>query len=247
MDLSKLEKIGLSKNEIKVYFALLEIGKNSATPIVRKSEIPNSKIYPTMEKLISKGLVSYIIKNNVKYFQASDPQHLIEYINEKEKDLQERKKDIEQLIPKIEARRKLESQEALVYEGLECVKVIFRDILNSLGKNEEYLVFTLGQELESDKLKLFFKKFHNERVNKKIKVRLIGKKKTKKVFSEVYNYKLMEVKFANFELPTGVFIYKDKVMTLLWKDKISAFVITSKDNADSYREFFEDLWKKITP
>src|SRR3989338_9632805 len=124
MNTEILEQIGLSRNEIKVYFALLELDQSSATPIVKKADIPNSKVYPTIEKLIKKGLVSYVIKNNVKYFQASDPHNLIELLGNKEKQIIQQKKEIEELIPQIELKRKLakEKQEATIYEGLDGIK-----------------------------------------------------------------------------------------------------------------------------
>ena len=124
MDTEILEQIGLSKNEIKVYFALLELDQSSATPIVRKAKIPNSKIYPTLDKLIQKGLVSSVIKNNVKYFQASNPEHLIDFIKQKEKQLFEQENKIKDLIPQIELNRKLaqEKQEAKIYEGIILTK-----------------------------------------------------------------------------------------------------------------------------
>ncbi|HIJ10806.1 TPA: hypothetical protein HA278_01990, partial [Candidatus Woesearchaeota archaeon] len=119
MNTKILEDIGLSKNEIKVYFALLELHQSSATPIVKKSGIPNSKIYPTLEKLIGRGLVSFVIKNNVKYFHAADPQNLIEFLSKKQQSIEEQKDEIEQIIPQLELKRQLaaQTQEAHVYEG----------------------------------------------------------------------------------------------------------------------------------
>ena len=95
MNTEILEQIGLSRNEIKAYFALLELEQASATPIVKKSGIPNSKVYLTLDKLIKKGLVSYVIKNNAKYFQASDPKNLIGFLNDKENLISLQKKEIE--------------------------------------------------------------------------------------------------------------------------------------------------------
>ncbi|MBU1855040.1 MAG: hypothetical protein KKF89_04940, partial [Nanoarchaeota archaeon] len=181
MDTAILEQIGLSKNEIKVYFALLELDQSSATPIIKKARIPHSKVYPTLEKLIQKGLVSFVIKNNVKYFQSSNPQNLIEFIQKKEKELSTQKNEIQKIIPQIEQRRKdtKEKQESTVYEDIEGVKAAFNDILNSLKKNEEYLVFTLGEELGTKELKLFLANYHQKRIEKGIKVRLIANKKIK--------------------------------------------------------------------
>ncbi|MAG20320.1 hypothetical protein CL618_02705, partial [archaeon] len=181
----------------------------------------------------------------VKYFQSSNPKNLIEFLDGKEKEIVQQKKKIEKIIPEIELKRKFakDKQEAIVYEGLEGVKVAFNNILNLLKKNEEYFVFTLGDELERDELKRFFKNYHRKRIEKKINVRLIVNKKIKKMFSKYYIYKGGKVKYTELNLPTGIFIYGDNVMTVVYGEKLSAFVITSKNNAERYKEFFEEMWK----
>ena len=231
MNTEILEQIGLSKNEIKVYFALLELDQSSATPIVKKAEIPNSKIYPILDKLIQKGLVSFVVKNNVKYFQASDPHNLIDFIQNKEKELSNQKKEIEDLIPMIEQKRTMakEKQESTVYEGFEGIKAAFNEILNNLNNGEEYLVFTLGKELEAKQLRLFFSNYHIKRIQKGVKVRLIANEKIKKVYTKYHKYENMKIKFTDLKLPTGIFIYKNKVMTVVWGDKPTAFVIQSSN------------------
>lgn len=240
-----LEQIGLSKNEIKIYFALLELDQTSATPIVKKSGIPNSKVYPTLEKLIKKGLVSYVIKNNVKYFQASDPKNLIDLLNTKEKQIIQQKQEIEKLIPQIEMKRKLakEKQEATVYEGLDGVKVAFNNIINTLKKGEEYQVFTLGEELIRKDTIRFFQNYHKKRRQKGIKIRLISDIKLKDVVQKYHAYPGMTIRFTSQKLPRGIFIHKDSVMTVVLGKEPSAFVIISKKNADRYKEFFEEIWK----
>lgn len=248
MDTQILEQIGLSKNEIKVYFALLELDQSSATPIVKKAKIPNSKVYPTLERLIQKGLVSFVIKNNVKYFQASNPQNLIEFINTKEEQLSIQKNEIQKIIPQIEQRRKeaKEKQESAIYEGMDGVKAAFNDILNSLGRREEYFVFTLGEELGTKELKLFFANYHQKRIEKGIKVRLIANKKIYETVSAHHIFKGMSVRYTNLKLPSGIFIFDDKVMTIVWGEKPTAFIIKSRNNFERYKEFFEEMWKNAT-
>jgi len=249
MDTKILEQIGLSKNEIKIYFALLELEQSSATPIVKKSGIPNSKVYPTLDKLIKRGLVSYVIKNNVKYFQASDPENLIDLLNEKEKQLSQQKKEIESLIPQIEHKRKLakHKQEATIYEGFDGIKVAFNNILNKVPINKEYYVFTLGEELGKSELKHFFRDYHKKRIQKRIKVKLIANQKIKTTFIKHHLYKNMKIKFSRLKLPTGIFIYEDYVMTVVWIGDPTAFVIKSKTNSEKYKEFFQEVWKTATP
>ncbi len=249
MNTEILEQIGLSKNEIKIYFALLELEQSSATPIVKKSGIPNSKVYSTLDKLIKRGLVSYVIKNNVKYFQASDPENIIDLLNEKEKQLSQQRKEIEKLIPQIEYKRKLAKnvQEATIYEGFDGIKVAFNNILNKVPKNNEYHVFTLGEELEKSELKHFFRDYHKKRIQKKIKVKLIANEKIRTIFKKYHIYKNMNVRFSKLKLPTGIFIYEDYVMTVVWLGDPTAFVIKSKNNAEKYKDFFNEMWKTATP
>lgn len=55
MALEVLEELGLTKSEIKVYLALLELGQSTTGPVVDKAEIASSKIYEILEKLVNKG------------------------------------------------------------------------------------------------------------------------------------------------------------------------------------------------
>ena len=66
-----LAEIGLTERESKVYLALLELGSTTTGPLVKKSEVPNSKVYEILESLQNKGLVSWITKGKTKYFQEA--------------------------------------------------------------------------------------------------------------------------------------------------------------------------------
>ncbi len=244
MDVNILKRIGLSLNEIKVYTALIELEKSTATKIVKKARIPNSKVYPVLDKLINKGLVSYTIKNNVKHFQPTSPENLLEIIERKEKELEEQKKEIKKIIKYFEKKLKNEErQEAFIYEGYNGVKSAFDRILNSLKKGEEYYVLTLGKELGEKQLRLFFMNYHKKRMKRGIKVKLIANKRIREIFLKHHVYKGMEVRFTELKLPTGIFIYKNSIMTVVWGKNPTAFVIDSKQNARRYKEFFREMWK----
>lgn len=245
MDIKVLEEIGLSRNEIKIYFALLELDQASATPIVKKSGIPNSKVYPTLEKLIQKGLVSFVVKNRVKYFQASEPENFLDLLEKKEIQISRQKETIKDLIPDIKKRREINSdkQEATVYEGIKGVKAAFDEILSNLKSGDKYYVFTLGNELEKVELKSFFRNFHAKRIKRNISVKFIANTSLRGIFEEHHNYKKISIKYSNQTFPSGIFIFADKVMTVVWEKKPTAFVITSKNNYEKYKEFFEESWK----
>ena len=75
-----------------------------------------------------------------------------------------------------------------------------------------------------------------------IKVRLIFDTKSKKVIEKHHSYNGMHSRYTHLKLPTGIYIYKDSIMTFVWGQKPTAFVINSKENTDSYKSFFEEIW-----
>src|SRR3989338_7547002 len=96
-----LQKIGLNKSEVKVYLNLLELGSSTTGPIMDKAKVSSSKIYGILERLIEKGLVSFIIKSKTKYYQASSPEAIFDYINEKEEEMEKQKEQIKKIIPEL--------------------------------------------------------------------------------------------------------------------------------------------------
>jgi len=83
-----LEKAGLSPGESAVYLALIDLGSTTVGPIVSKSGVSTSKVYSILNRLIKKGLVSSILIEGVKQFKAEDPRQLLEYVSNKEKELE---------------------------------------------------------------------------------------------------------------------------------------------------------------
>ena len=95
MALEILRKIGLSDGEIKVYSALLDLGPASVNSVHERTGIERRNIYDILNKLIERGLVSYMTENKRRTFQASHPSKIINYIEERKSELDNVKKDIE--------------------------------------------------------------------------------------------------------------------------------------------------------
>ena len=248
MNTEILEQIGFSKGEIKVYFAMLELGKSTIGPISKKAGVTISKVYPIIEKLAKKGLSNYIIKSGTRYFQASSPKEIISYLDEKRELIEKEKKDIINLIPQIEKRQKLalEAQNAEVYETFDGIRTLYNDILQTLKENEEdFIAFTLGhEEYNFKESEYFFNEYDSKRRDMKIKVRMLGFEEQKLFLKKMTKEdKNIIIKYLPYKLPTGVIIFGNKVATLTWQETPRAFVIQSKQVADSYKEFFESMWK----
>ena len=83
MDTSLLKEIGLTEGEIKVYTALFKLGPSTTGPLVKESKVHSSKVYPILDRLIEKGLVSFIKEGNKTIYTANPPTTIISYLDKK--------------------------------------------------------------------------------------------------------------------------------------------------------------------
>lgn len=232
MNLEILKQAGLTKNESKVYQALLEQGPSLAGQISRKCGLHRRTVYDTTEMLIKKGHIGYILKNNRRIFQASSPQKFLDILKEKENTIQEALPEMLQFYQQTK-----EKQETNFYKGTAGLKTIFEDQLEN-NKQKEILILG-ASESAFEVLPFYFKWYDKDRVKKKIKVRIIASQKLKKIpFSET---RFLPQKYTN---PLAINIYKDKVAIILWsKQEPLAIVIKNKEISESYKKYFELMWK----
>jgi len=83
MNTTLLKDIGLTDTEIKIYLALLSLGATPAGRIVEQTGVYRKNLYDALNKLVEKGLVSYVIEHKKKFFQAKNPENLEKYLDEK--------------------------------------------------------------------------------------------------------------------------------------------------------------------
>jgi len=243
-----LKSIGLTDAEAKVYTALLDLGTTTIGPLADKSKVSYSKIYLLLEKLIDKGLASYMIKEKTKYFSAGNPKKILEYLELKKSSIDKQKSEIEKIMPEIEARMKLlkEKEYMTIYEGYEGFKTAYYESMQKLAKGEEVLVMgaTAGQNT-GKRYSLLFKKIHEERNAKGIIMHIIFNEDFRKN-NDIGFYKKQKntkVRFLLKETPCGINIQGERVMIIYWqKEEPKIFLINSKVVADSFRKYFEVIW-----
>ncbi|MBR9705890.1 hypothetical protein GOV14_02530 [Candidatus Pacearchaeota archaeon] len=225
-----LKQFGLTENESIVYLALLELGPSLAGKISRKTGIHRRNIYDITERLIKKGLIGYIKKNNRKEFVAANPKRFQDIMNQQQKEFQSSLPHLNQLYEMTKER-----QETNFYKGKEGLKTVFQDQL--IKKNSEILILGASKATK-DVLPFYFKWYDKDRLKNKIKARIISSEPLPKIpYSEIRHF---PQKYAN---PLAINIYADKVAIILWQKEPLAIVIKNKDISDSYRKYFELMWK----
>ena len=247
-----LREIGFTEGEIKVYYALFELGESTVGPISIKSGVTHAKVYPILDKLIKKGLVSYIQKAGSRHFTATNPDSLLEYVNKRIRNLEGEKTKLNEIIPSLKAKQKdIEQQQySRVFEGFKGLRSLFIELFTQSNPNDEVCVFGMNEILDSPAFINFFNFYHELRLKNKIGLKLILNKNSEGIYETKYkpmghfNNPISKVKYLDVTLPVGIFIYQDHVINIIADDKVTAFDIKSKQNAERYRKFFYSIWNK---
>lgn len=240
MDEEILEDIGFTRNEIKVYISLIKLGASTTGKIIKNTGMHRAMVYDTLEKLLQKGIISFVIQNNRKIFKAHDPKRLNQYIEEKQQKLQTIIPELSEIykFPKV-------SIQTNVYEGKEGIKTIFEDILKT--KPDFYYVFpSYGGAKEI--LPFYLEHFYNkaEKLGIKLKGIVIDTPQGRKRGKEVSKHKNVELKYMpkEFVSPATTYAYNNKVAFIIWsKEAPMAIMIESRSMYESFLNYFNVLWR----
>lgn len=239
--LEALKEIGLTDGESKAYLALLELGSSTVGPLARKSEIAYSNIYQVLERLINKGLASFVLKDKTKYFQAAGPDNLFDYVERREKEIAKQKEILKDLIPKIKVMQKMRpEQEAEIYMGLKGLKAAYMKMLQD--RAAEWMFFYIHSQEYARESDAFFRNISNLFRKAKIPVRGVCNAEYKKSkFPKTASF--MRIKYADFPIPGIIDIYGDNILLVSWSSRPVAFLIKSNQIAGSLRAYFNMAWE----
>ncbi|PIN75845.1 hypothetical protein COV18_01545 [Candidatus Woesearchaeota archaeon CG10_big_fil_rev_8_21_14_0_10_37_12] len=237
MDTQTLEEIGLTHAEIKVYLALLGFGTATAGPILDKTGLHNSVVHTTLNRLIEKGLVSFIKEGKRNHYQAANPKHILTFLDDK-------KERVQEIIPELLAKQQTakEKPEVITFRGVRGVKELLYELLEA-GGNKQY---TLGSTEKAFLLPgTWWESYHKKRAAKGIKAKIIFNESLKYWKAET-KYKKAEIRYTKkgFEPLTEIIIRNDKVGIIIWTEKPMGVLFHNKALADSYEKHFQLIWNQ---
>jgi len=226
-----LKSLGLTEREAEAYLELYNFNETTATQLAKITKEHRTNIYDSLNGLIKKGLIVYSIKNNVRYYKVSNPEKIVEYAREKEK-------QAEEILPKLQSKLKTQSGKPIVetYEGKEGFKTILGKILRE-GKP----ILGIGASEEWEKrFPIKLSQYMKEREENKINAKLLYVKGSKPIA-----HKLNQIKFlpTEFHQPSTIAIFGDYVAIFMWTEPLVATLTKSKELSKSFEEYFNQLWK----
>ena len=246
MRLEQLKELGLSEGEVNVYGALLDLGVTSLQRIHEKTGIERRNIYDILNKLIEKGLISYVQEKGARVYQCTNPNVIKEQVENKEKKL----KEIKKVLPEIKSlflNRKPEIG-AEVFRGLSALKTLMDE---SLDYKEQYWIGG-NSEVENTSLAIWFKHWMTRRKEKKIIMKdlvdygtFLEGLEPKNIEEHKKNYYKYCSLPKDLSSPMVILIFGNKVCQIIWSgNQPFAFVIESKDVKDSFMKYFNYFWKE---
>lgn len=235
MDTEILEDFGLSKGEIKVYLTLLEIGQTKVGAIIEKSKIASSAVHNSLNSLLEKGLISYIKKGKIKFYQAVPPNGLLDFLEEKKNKLKE-------LLPEIESKQNLSQvkQEAEIFEGIKGITTMLNILIEGTKKGDEYLFFSVNIPEQNKEIQKFFINYDIKRKDKELNVKGLAPKNLKPLFTK---RKFLKMKYTEFPIPSNISICSDKIAFFSWNDKPVGYLLKSKQISNIFKDYFKKIWK----
>jgi sugar-specific transcriptional regulator TrmB len=231
-----LRSIGFSKSETLVYLELVKNNNATVFEISKKTNLHRANIYDSLRKLIEKGFVSKVKKDNKTIFKSVSPLKIKDYFKQKEKDL-------ESIIPYLKDFAEDEEDEQLTpTHGSFAARQELRDLLKF-----ESPIYAFGASKNAVECfgEGFLKEFHGERMKKKIVMKHIyNEDATKRIkFLNKLNHTEAKSFPEKFHSIAATVICDKRVVIFIFSKKVSIIKIENKVVADSYKKYFEVMWE----
>src|SRR3989338_3668216 len=234
--------VGLSKNEAKIYLALLELGKGTVSEITRKANLNRTTGYDVLDGLVAKGLASVSGKEPKQEYIAESPDKIEALLKREVNATEEHLKEIKNILPELKSLHNVAGRPKVrFYEGKQGLIEVYEDTLTSTETIRAYAtVDDMHRALPG-----YFPKYYKRRASKGIHIRAIvpatpiGRERAlhdKDEFRET-----AFVPSDKYYFSPEINIYDNKVMIASWREQLG-IIIESAEIADAMKKIYELAW-----
>lgn len=236
----------ISEKEKKVLAGLYKLQRGSARDLARQTLINRTTLYPIVDKLRERGLVTEIKSDSKTIFQPISRKEFLTWAKRKEGELQKENETLASWIENQEG----DGHESIISEtkyfsGLESVKNLYHD---SWRDNQDKTILSIcDYESAYATLGDFFRKeYFPERIRHGVKVKsLLPKSSAGEKDAKNAKEMLREMKFIDLfrDLNIEINIYASKVTIIAFDKKNPTGVLIKNEKISSaLREIFNYLW-----
>lgn len=246
-----LHRLGLSKNEIRVYIYIARTGEHKASEISEALSLHRTETYRILRDLEKKGLISSVFEKPLKFIATPFEKALDVLIETKKMKislLEKRKESLVDLwlsLPKQEAEN--ERKEVFqILEGEEQISLKVDEILSNA--NKEILIYASEHDIPRFYHSGFLDKL--EKISKEnINVQLLTNYSPKSCFF-IEKIKVKKAKYSLLavdELPTFIITNDEHLLLLIRKNngkkKVAALWTNYEAFIKALKMLFLELWK----
>jgi len=238
----ELQEIGLSEKEASVYIALLELGKDTAQNIAKKSGVNRATTYFTIETLMKKGLASASNEGKKQYFFPEDPSTLSKLLEEEKARLEHKERHIKTLVRELDNLNVTKIDKPIVkyYIGKEGVQKMVHEYSNPKEKNSRIIY---AQDLID---KLFTREeqedFRSRALRHKIEIQALYTCSDQDYISQKTARSVLLDK-KQYPLEADIAIFDNKIRITSLKDAIG-IIIENSSITNTLKSVFDLAYKK---
>lgn len=228
-----LQEIGLSEKEARVYLALLQVDKNNVQELSKRTKINRTTVYPVLESLQKKGLVSEVQEGKKVEYIAEPPERLETFTERQRVVYEEHAARLKDIIPQIKSIQREPGERPVVkyFEGRE----------GSIAAHEEFY------EMHEKKTREGFFIYNKDLLNKTFTTAEQDRYRSVRVGklvspNSVYTNEGGELEFTTpgtrkridekkYPISSDIIIIEDRVLIGTLGDHVSSILIKSRDLA----------------
>lgn len=245
MEITFFKKIGLSDKDAKVYLKLIEHGPISVRVLAQLSGLNRGTTYDILKNLQKKGLVSYFHHDTKQNFVAEDPVRFNKLIKDREEELDEVKKRIDDIIPELKSlQAKGDKPVTKYYEGKEGIRFILDDILSTMKDSKDKVYYIYSAPGVREDIYAAYPDFIKKRIKYKLNVKTISLSEGGDTYG-LDERKWLEKEGHDDINMTYILIYHNKCAFISRNPshKPVGVIIENKMIYETQKIIFDQLWK----
>lgn len=237
--------LNLSKRAQIIYLEILEKGMVTATYLSQKLSLPRSTAYLELGSLQGLGLISMIGSHKKRKFVIESPKRILEIINNKEEEAQRISGLAQVFIEDITEKMRQSSWIVPTINFFQGKKGVQRAIrLTTQAMSREVLGIIPSSDLYEILGENFLKKYTEDRIRKKIKIKNIWPKNQVPEILKKHKEQLRNLRFSKslLTMSSAIITFDNKVIIITSKKELLSVVITSRDLAQAIKILFNVMW-----
>lgn len=246
IDISKLQSLGFSENDARVYLCLADLKSSTADQIISKTGLHRSIVYTSLDHLLLRKLVEASITGKKKIFTLISPGQLVSEFEEKALIADEVSK-------LIDSKLASDAQEITIYRGNEEYLQLLVGLIKALPWGAtKYVLGTGGKEFMDTTMLPIWGTYHRAAKKHGIAIKMIAYNlQGDAIDPYVSKEGIYETRYlaSDMENPAGIHIYPEAnvVLNILYSTastEVTAIKIRNKSFVQSHLALFKNLWEK---